>query len=68
VKEVFPPRSSNSPRTRVVAEIPNIFGPGFSAQMSYYETRAGAKVFAARAFSIATAVWLAPVKQMVENL
>ncbi len=59
---------SSPPRTKVIAEIPNIFGPGFSAQMSYYETRSGAKVFAAGAFSIATAVWLPPVKQMVENL
>jgi hypothetical protein len=59
----------SSPRgTRVVAQIPNIFGPGFSAQMSYYETKGGAKVFAAGAFSLATAVWLPPVKQMMENL
>ena len=38
----------SSPRgTRVVAEIPSIFGPGKTAQMTYYRTRAGAKVFAA---------------------
>ena len=32
--------------TQVVAEIPNLFGPGMTAQMTYYE-RGGAKVFAA---------------------
>ena len=51
----------------MLAEIPNIFGRGFTAQMSYYE-KGGAKVFAAGAFSLATAVWLHPVKRMVENL
>ena len=40
-----------SPRgVQVLAEIPNLFGPGLTAQMSYYETRAGARVFAAGAF------------------
>ena len=51
---------SSPPHTKVVAVIPNIFGPGVSANMSYYETRAGAKVFAAGAFSFATSIWRAP--------
>jgi hypothetical protein len=33
--------------------VPDLYGPGFTAQMTYYETRAGAKVFAAGAFSLA---------------
>jgi len=37
----------------VIAEIPDLFGPGYTAQMTYYETSAGAKVFAAGAFSLA---------------
>jgi hypothetical protein len=37
-------------RIRVLAEIPNVFGPGRTAQMTYYETGAGARVFAAGAF------------------
>jgi hypothetical protein len=42
-----------SPRTvQVLAEIPNLFGRGFTAQMSYYETPAGARVFAAGAFRL----------------
>ena len=41
----------------VLAEIPNLFGPGFTAQMTYYETAAGAKVFAAGAFTFARPSW-----------
>jgi hypothetical protein len=40
--------------TRVVADIPSIFGPGKTAQMTYYRTRAGAKVFAAGAMGFDT--------------
>lgn len=36
----------------MLAEMPNLFGPGYTAQMSYYETRSGAKVFAAGAFTL----------------
>jgi hypothetical protein len=38
----------------VLAEIPTC-GPGPTAQMTYYETRAGAKVIAAGAFTLAGA-------------
>jgi hypothetical protein len=41
------------PGTTVVASIPNLYGPGFTAQMTYYRTAAGAKVFAAGAFTLA---------------
>jgi hypothetical protein len=59
---------SSPPQTKIVAVIPNIFGRGISANMSYYETRSGAKVFAAGAFSFAAAIWQPPVRQMAENL
>jgi hypothetical protein len=43
--------SGDSPRfVEIVAEIPELFGRGRTAQMSYYETRTGARVFAAGAF------------------
>ena len=43
--------TKDSPRgTIVLAEIQNQFGPGARATMAYYETRRGAKVFAAGAF------------------
>ena len=35
------------PGTRVLALIPNLFGLGLHAEMSYYETTAGARVFSA---------------------
>jgi hypothetical protein len=35
------------PGTRVLAVIPNLFGPGLHAEMAYYETDAGARVFSA---------------------
>ena len=58
-----------SPRsTRVLAEIPNLYGPGFTAQMTYYDTPAGAKVFAAGAFSLAGSVWEPGVEQLVANV
>jgi len=54
--------------TQVVAEIPNLFGPGFTGQMTYYETRAGAKVFAAGAFSLAGGIREPEVARLVQNL
>lgn len=61
--------TSASPRNvRVVAAIPNLYGDGRSAEMTYYETPQGAKVFAAGAFTIAGAVWQGHVRQMMENL
>jgi hypothetical protein len=41
-----------SPRgIAVLAELPNIFGPGRTAQMTYYVAPSGAKVFASGAFN-----------------
>lgn len=59
----------SSPRgTRILAEIPNLFGPGMSAQMTYYETSAAAKVFAAGAFTLAGSIRQRPVQRVIENL
>jgi hypothetical protein len=44
--------ASSPANVTVLAEMPNLFGPGYTAQMSYYETPAGAKVFAAGAFTL----------------
>jgi hypothetical protein len=58
-----------SPKSvRVLAHIPNLYGPGFTAQMTYYETPAGAKVFAAGAFSLADSVWDPAVNTVMTNL
>jgi hypothetical protein len=61
--------SAASPKgLKVVAEIPNLYGPGFTAQMTYYETPAGAKVFAAGAFSLAGSCWTPDVGLLLTNL
>ena len=59
---------SSPPGIEVVAEIPDLMGPGLTAQMTYYETAAGAKVFAAGAFSLSRNLYEAPVRQLVANL
>jgi hypothetical protein len=66
--EIDAPAASSPAQTKVVAMIPNVFRPGVSAYMSYYETKAGAKVFAAGAFSLATSIWRQPLRQLAENL
>jgi hypothetical protein len=58
---------SSPANLQVVAEIPNLYGRGLTAQMTYYERR-GAKVFAAGAFTLAGSVWEGPVETMIENL
>ena len=59
-----------SPRTvRVLAEIPDLLGPGLTAQMTYYETARGARVFAAGAFTLAGALGRQrAVGAVVENI
>jgi hypothetical protein len=53
----------------VLAEIPDLFGKGFTAQMTYYEMPSGAKVFAAGAFTLAGSVLSDPtVGTLVDNL
>jgi hypothetical protein len=61
--------TSDSPRgVKVLAEIPNLFGPGLTAQMTYYETPGGAKVFAAGAFTLAGSALQSNVGRMLLNL
>ena len=61
--------TSSSPRgTTVLAEIPDLLGPGMTAQMTYYETPSGARVFAAGAFTLAGAVFQPDVRRLVENI
>lgn len=59
---------ASPPGTAVVAEIPDLFGPGFTAQMTYYETPEGAKVFAAGAIDFGGTALLPAVSRMLENL
>jgi hypothetical protein len=61
--------TSASPRNVVViASIRDLYGDGRDADMTYYETAAGAKVFAAGAFTLAGSVWQGHVRELVSNL
>ncbi len=56
-----------SPRSLcVVAEIPDLIGRARTAQMTYYETSAGAKVFSAGAFSLPSGFRV--MRVMLDNL
>jgi hypothetical protein len=53
----------------VLAEIPNALGPGLTAQMTYYETTAGAKVFSAGVLNFAGEALLWPeTAKLLENI
>jgi hypothetical protein len=56
------------PGTRVLARIPNVFGPGRSAEMTYYRTRAGAKVFSAGSINFGGSVQWPLQGRLMENL
>jgi hypothetical protein len=50
--------SASPPGLHILARIPDIFGPGKSAEMAYYTTGAGAKVFAAGVINFGgSALW-----------
>lgn len=59
---------SSPPGTVVLADIPNLLGAGYTAQMTYYETPAGAKVFAAGTMNFGGRALIEPVRQLLENL
>ena len=59
--------SSSPPSTQVIAEIPHLIR-GKTAQMTYYETHRGAKVFAFGAFSMAGVATQRPFITMLDNL
>ena len=62
-------RSPQSPPgTQVLASIPNLMGPGRTAEMTYYETPGGAKVFAAGALNFTASIGDPAVAQLVENV
>ena len=60
--------AASPPNVQIVASIPDLYGDGINADMTYYESASGAKVFAAGAFTIAGAVWQGHVFQLMTNL
>jgi hypothetical protein len=62
-------RAAASPAgTQLLAAIPELLGPGRSAEMTYYETQGGAKVFAAGTLNFAASLDRPEVRQLVENV
>jgi len=59
---------ASPPGTVVVALVPNLFGPGLSAEMTYYETAAGARVFSAGTLDFCTSVMTWPMWKLLDNL
>ena len=59
---------SSPPGVRVLAEIPDIFGPGQTAQMTHYRAANGAQVFDAGVLNFAGTAEDPGVSRMVENL
>jgi len=59
---------STPPGTQLLASIPDLMGPGRSAEMTYYETPVGAKVFATGALNFAASIGDPTVAQLVENV
>jgi hypothetical protein len=56
------------PGTLILAQIPDLFGPGIGPQMTYYETPTGAKVFAAGVLDFGGSATYWPMKKMLDNL
>jgi hypothetical protein len=62
-------RAAASPRgIQLLARIPELLGPGRSAEMTYYETPAGAKVFAAGSLNFAASLRQPEVARLLENV
>ena len=60
--------SASPPHTLVLAQAKNLFGKGRSAQMTYYETPAGAKVFSAGAINFGGTAEYPGVSRLLANL
>jgi hypothetical protein len=60
--------AASPPGIEVLARIPALLGPTRSAEMTYYETNAGAKVFAAGALNFAASIDQPDVAQLVANV
>jgi hypothetical protein len=66
--EVDAEDGASPPKTRVLAQIHDIFGPGKTAEMTYYTTAAGAKVFSAGVMNFGGSALWPVVSTMTENL
>ena len=66
--EIDQTTADSPPGTMVIAKIPDLFGPGRTAEMTYYETEAGARVFAAGVLALGIRALQDDVSQLLENV
>ena len=66
--EIDQTTAATPPGTIVLAEVPDLYGPGLTAQMTYYETPQGAKVFSAGTIDFGGTARLPSVHRLLENL
>ena len=59
---------SSPPGTQLLAQIPDLVGAGKTAEMTYYDTPAGAKVFAAGTLDFAASLDRPDVSRLVDNV
>ena len=60
--------AASPPGTQLLARIPDLLANGRAAEMTYYETAAGAKVFAAGALNFAASLDRPEVSRLLENV
>jgi hypothetical protein len=60
--------SASPPGIQLLAHIPNLMGAGRSAEMTYYETAAGAKVFAAGALNFGASLGQPAIDHLLANV
>ena len=66
--EISQRTAASPPGTAVLARIRNAFGPGKSAEMTYYTTPRGAKVFSGGAINFGGSADLPVVSRLLTNL
>ncbi len=66
--EIDTTTADSPPGTTVLAHIPDLFGPGLSGEMTYYETTVGARVFSAGVLDFGGSATFWPINRMLDNL
>ena len=66
--EIDSTSDATPPGTHIVARARDIFGPTLDAEMTYYESEAGARVFSAGVLDFSSSVMTWPVWKLVDNL
>jgi hypothetical protein len=66
--QIDSPTPDSPPGTKVLARIPDLFGPGVTAEMAYYENDAGARVFSAGAMDFPAVLFTTAGMTLLDNL